>query len=108
MRTTCSAITPRSFAWALLELGWSFWATRCSFTDLTMMSSMSVAGMRETDPAVLGGYPGIDGAADRLDRSWLHDRASMAERSSFSMRPKKPEPFHPAPLMAKPTFERLP
>src|SRR5258708_37295457 len=49
MRTTCSAITPRSSACALLELGWSCWATS-SFTDLTMMSSMSVAGMRETDP----------------------------------------------------------
>src|ERR1700680_1422330 len=51
MRTTCSAIiTPRSSACALLEPGWSCWAPRCSFTDLTMIPSMSLAGMRETDP----------------------------------------------------------
>ena len=50
MRITCSAINPRSSASAALEVGWPCWATRCSFTDPTMMSSMSVAGMRETDP----------------------------------------------------------
>src|SRR4030081_3456130 len=30
---------------------------------------------------VLGRNPGVDGAANRLDRSWLHDRASVADPS---------------------------
>src|SRR5258706_11481588 len=35
---------------------------------------------------MLGGDPGVDGAADRLDRSWLHDRASAADLSSWRCR----------------------
>src|SRR5258708_4528327 len=56
---------------------------------------------------VLGGYPGVDGAADRFDRSWLHDRASVADLSSLSLRPKKRGPFQLVPVMAKATLERL-
>src|SRR6266478_4677505 len=77
MRSTCSAITtPRSSACALLELGSPCWATRCSFTDLTMMSSMSVAGMRETDPTDIV----LDSPLRRrhFDLCWLHRLLSDA------------------------------
>src|SRR5258707_8163438 len=57
---------------------------------------------------MLGGDPGVDGAADRFDRSWLHDRASpMANESALSLSPKKRGPFHLVPVMAKATLERL-
>src|SRR5258705_9161960 len=56
---------------------------------------------------VLGGDTGIDSAADRFDRSGLHDRAFMADRSSLSRRPKKRGPFHLVPVIAKATLDRL-
>src|SRR5258705_10227240 len=56
---------------------------------------------------MFGGYSGVDRAADRFDRSWLHDRASVADLSSLSLRPKKRGPFHLVPVMAKATLERL-
>src|SRR5258708_16107378 len=54
------------------------------------------------------GNPGIDGAADCFDRRSFHDRASTADRSSLSLRPKKRGPFHLVPAIAKPTLQRLP
>src|SRR6266404_5138671 len=46
---------------------------------------LGVQGIELLVQPVLGGDPGIDCAADRFDRSWLHDRASpMANRSSLS------------------------
>src|SRR5258708_36389655 len=57
---------------------------------------------------MLGGYPGVNGAADRFDRRSLHDRASpTASRSSLFLRPKKRGPFQLVPVMAKATLERL-
>src|SRR5258706_8905148 len=85
MRTTCSAITPRWSACVLPELGWPGWATSCSFTDLTMMSSMSVAGMRETDPTDIV----LDSPLRRrhFDLCWLHRLLSDACcRAGRSMR----------------------
>src|SRR6267142_1334246 len=38
---------------------------------------------------VLGGDTGIDRTADGFDGGSLHDRASVADRSSLSLRPKK-------------------
>src|ERR1700682_3297094 len=56
---------------------------------------------------MFGRDPGIDRAADRFDGGSLHGRASMADRSSLSRRPKKRGPFHLVPVMAKATLERL-
>ena len=56
---------------------------------------------------MVGGDPGVDGAANRFDRRRLHDRASAASRSSLSLRPKKRGPFHLVPVIAKATLERL-
>src|SRR6202158_1329288 len=56
---------------------------------------------------VVGRNPSIDRAADRLDGGSLHDRASMANRSSLSRSPKKRGPLHLVPVMAKATLERL-
>src|SRR4029077_2572853 len=56
---------------------------------------------------VLGGDTGIDRAADRFDGGSLHGRASIAERSSLSRRPKKRGPFHLVPVIAKATLDRL-
>src|ERR1035437_10110799 len=36
-----------------------------------------------------GGHPGIYSAADRFDRRGLHDRVSMANRSSLSLKSKE-------------------
>src|SRR5712675_2658638 len=44
----------------------------------------------------------VDRAAERFDRSWLHDRASVVGLSS--LRPKKRGPFHLVPVMAKATL----
>src|ERR1700730_18260386 len=57
--------------------------------------------------AMVGGNPGIDGAADRPDRRSLHGRASTADRSSLSLSPKKRGPLHLVPVIAKATLERL-
>src|SRR5258706_2388814 len=57
--------------------------------------------------SMIGGDPGIDGAADRPDRRSLHGRASTADRSSLSLSPKKRGPFHLVPVIAKATLERL-
>src|SRR6266404_7052886 len=54
---------------------------------------------------VLGGDPGVDGAANRFDRGRLHDWASVAELSSLSLKPKKRGPFHLVPVMAKATLD---
>src|ERR1700733_14733604 len=54
--------------------------------------------------AMLGGDPGIDRAADRFYRGSLHDRASIADRSSLSRRPKNRGPFHLVPVIAKATL----
>src|ERR1700738_1644291 len=56
---------------------------------------------------VIGRDPRIDRAADRLYGGSLHDRASIAGRSSLSRRPKKRGPFHLVPVIAKATLERL-
>src|SRR5882757_7852448 len=56
---------------------------------------------------MIGRDPRIDRASDRFDRRSLHDRASMANRSSLSLRPKNRGPFHLVPVMAKATLERL-
>jgi hypothetical protein len=50
MRETCSRSNLRSSTRVLPKVGLSFRAIRCSVRDVTMMSSMCVAGMRETDP----------------------------------------------------------
>src|SRR5258705_12075465 len=57
---------------------------------------------------MVGGDPGIDRAADRLDRRSLHGRASIVDRSSLSLSPKNRGPFHLVPVIAKATLERLP
>src|SRR6266481_9865898 len=46
---------------------------------------------------MVGGNPGIDRAADRLDRRSLHGRASIVDRSSLSLSPKKRGPLHLVP-----------
>src|SRR5258706_12027089 len=51
--------------------------------------------------------PRIDRAADRLDRSSPHGRASIVDLSSLSRSPKKRGPFHLVPVIAKATLERL-
>src|SRR2546427_3859040 len=56
---------------------------------------------------MLGRDPGVDGAANRFDRSSLHDRASNISRSAFSLKPKKRGPFQLVPVMAKATLERI-
>src|SRR5205085_3309345 len=56
---------------------------------------------------LLGGDPGVDGAADRFDRSWLHERASVADPSSLSLRPKKRGRFDLVRVIAKATLDRL-
>src|SRR5260370_23004565 len=56
---------------------------------------------------VLSRDPGVDGAANRFDRSSLHDRASNICRSAFSLKPKKRGPFQLVPVMAQATVERL-
>jgi hypothetical protein len=56
---------------------------------------------------VVGRNPGIDRTADRLYGGSFHGRASMADRSSLSWRPKKRGPFHLVPVIAKATLERL-
>ena len=56
---------------------------------------------------VLGGDTGIDRTADGFDGGSLHDQASVADRSSLSLRPKKRGPFHLVPVIAKATLERL-
>src|SRR5258706_10873900 len=56
---------------------------------------------------LLGRDPRVDRAADGLDRSSRHGRASVANRPSLSRRPKKRGPFHLVPVMAKATLERL-
>src|SRR5258706_10333399 len=54
---------------------------------------------------VLSRDPGVDGATDRFDRSWLHDRASpMANRTSLFLRPKKRGPFHLVPVNCEGNF----
>src|SRR6266403_2582055 len=57
--------------------------------------------------AMVGRNPGIDRAADRLDRRGLHGRASIVDRSSLSLSPKKRGPLHLVPVIAKATLERL-
>src|SRR6267142_5708548 len=56
---------------------------------------------------VLGGYPGIDRAANLLHRRSAHGRASTVDRSSLSRRPKKRGPFHLVPVIAKATLDKL-
>src|ERR1700676_1147571 len=56
---------------------------------------------------VLGRDPRIDRAADWSEGWSLHGRASIADRSSLSRRPKKRGPFHLVPVMAQATLERL-
>ena len=45
--------------------------------------------------------------ADRFDRSCLHGRSSIVDRSSLSLSPKKRGPFHLVPVIANATLERL-
>src|SRR5258708_2694523 len=56
---------------------------------------------------MIGRNPRIDRAADRLDRRSLHGRASIVDRSSLSLSPKKRGPLHLVPVIAKATLERL-
>src|SRR3977135_4005912 len=57
--------------------------------------------------AMVGRNPGIDRAADRLDRSSPHGRASIVDRSSLSLSAKKRGPLHLVPVIAKASLERL-
>src|SRR5229473_4313510 len=57
--------------------------------------------------SMIGRDPGMDRAADRLDRSSPHGRTPIVDLSSLSRRPKKRGPFHLVPVMAKATLERL-
>src|SRR3984893_8487374 len=56
---------------------------------------------------VLGRDPGIDRAADLLDRSSPHGWTPIVDLSSLSRRPKKRGPFQLVPVMRKATLERL-
>src|SRR5882757_9102199 len=57
--------------------------------------------------SMVGRNPGIDRAADWLDRRSLHGRASIVDRSSLPLSPKKRGPLHLVPVIAKATLERL-
>src|SRR6266403_2572392 len=59
------------------------------------------------DPQYLRIQANTCGAADRLDRRSLHGRASIVDRSSLSLMPKKRGPFHLVPVIAKATLDRL-
>jgi len=48
--------------------------------------------------------PGIDRAANWFDRSSLYDRASNANRTFLSLKPKKRGPFQLVPVIAKATL----
>src|SRR5260221_14785635 len=56
---------------------------------------------------MVGRNPGIDRAADRLDRSSLHGRASIVDRSSLSLSPKKRGPLHVVPVRSAIDWGRL-